>query len=69
MTRPIEQQRTLWVTIKEAAALRGRHEDTVQRWVRAGAVRSWREPGGRVLVFRPDFMPPDELPQLTRRRS
>lgn len=66
MTRPIERQRELWVTMKEAAAMRRRHEDTVWRWVRLGAVRSWREPGGRVLVFVPDFMPPDELPPRRR---
>jgi len=67
MTRPIEQQRQLWITMKEAAAIRGRHFDTVRAWVRLGIVRSWREPGGRVLVFRPDVLPPEDVPPFRRR--
>jgi hypothetical protein len=62
MTRPIEQHRELWVSMKEAAALRGRHVDTIRNWIAKERVRVWREPGGRVLVFLPDFMPPQELP-------
>ena len=56
--RPIETRRDDWIPIKEAAALRGRHELTVRTWVRLNLVRSWREPGGRLLVFRPDIVPP-----------
>lgn len=67
MTRPIEAQRDLWITVKEAAALRGRHVDTIARWMRTGSVRIWREPGGRVLVYLPDCQPPVEPPPLSRR--
>ena len=62
MTRPIEQQRALWITVKEAAALRGRHVQTVYTWISSGTVRKWIEPGGRVLVYLPDCVPPDDLP-------
>jgi len=62
MTRPIEQRPDLWVTVKDAAALRGRRVETVRDWIAKERGRSWREPGGRLLVFLPDFMPPQELP-------
>ena len=62
MTRPIEERRELWVPIKEAAALRGRRVETIRDWISKERVRFWREPGGRLLVFLPDFMPPQELP-------
>jgi hypothetical protein len=62
MTRPIEARPELWVSVKDAARLRGRHVDTIRSWMEAGRVRVWREPGGRVLVFLPDFMPPQDLP-------
>jgi hypothetical protein len=62
MTRPIETHPELWVTVKVAAAMRGRDVRTVRTWVAAGEVRAWKEPGGRVFVFLPDFTPPHELP-------
>ena len=62
MTRPIETHPELWVTVKMAAAIRGRTVRTVRTWVAAGDVRFWKEPGGRVFVFLPDFTPPQELP-------
>jgi hypothetical protein len=67
MTRPIEQQRELWISVKEAAALRGRHVQTVYTWMRTGTVRTWYEPGGRVLVYLPDCVPPSELPPRNMR--
>lgn len=60
--RPIEQDRTKWATMKEAAAETGRDLRTVQRWVSGELVRTYREPGGRVLVYRPDYLPPTQLP-------
>lgn len=63
MTRPIEQNRDQWCSTKEAAALAGRDYRTVQRWVAFGLVRTFREPGGRVLIYKPDFMPPERLPE------
>lgn len=62
MTRPIEQERSRWCTAKEAASLSGRDPRTVQRWVGAGLVRTWREPGGRLWLYKPDFCRPDALP-------
>lgn len=58
MARPIDQRREDWIPVKEAAGIRGRTERTVYAWVRSGEVRSTREPGGRILVYRPDFIPP-----------
>ena len=60
MTRPIEGRAYLWISVKEAATLRGRSVKTVRAWVRLGLVREWREPGGRVLVFVPDVVPPED---------
>lgn len=62
MPRPIEHDRSLWCTQKEAAALTGRRLRTVQRWVASEQVRTFREPGGRVLLYMPDFLPPVRLP-------
>ncbi len=67
MTRPIEQNRALWCTVKEAASLVGRDPRTVQRWVAHDLVRTYREPGGRLLVYRPDFLPP--TPTVVARMS
>lgn len=62
MTRPIEQNRDNWCTKKEAAALSGRDTRTIERWVVSGLVRTFREPGGRLLLYTPDFLPPSSLP-------
>ena len=62
MTRPIEHERELWITVKEAAALRGRHVQTVYAWIKSGQVNVWTEPGGRVLVYLPDCRPPADVP-------
>lgn len=62
MTRPIEQDRANWCTKKEACALTGRDARTIDRWISADLVRTFREPGGRVMVYKPDFLPPTELP-------
>ena len=66
MTRPIEQQRELWVSVKEAAHLTGRTDKTVRAWVHAGEVRACREPGGRLLVFKPELLLPVSAPRRTR---
>ena len=66
MTRPIEAQRDLWATAKDVASLRGRHIRTVWRWMANGTVRTWHEPGGRVLVYLPDCMPSTDLPPMLR---
>jgi hypothetical protein len=60
--RPIEQQVSQWCTVKEAVARTGRDHRTVQRWIANGQVRTWKEPGGRLLLYKPDFLPPDQLP-------
>lgn len=60
MVRPIEQDLSRWCTIEEAARLSGRDYETIRRWVAKGAVNVWRDPGGRrVLVFKPDVLPPE----------
>ena len=59
MARPIEQRREDWIEVKEAAGIRGRHPQTVYAWIRSGELRAWREPGGRILVYKPDLVPPN----------
>jgi len=67
MVRPIDQRREDWIPVKEAAGIRGRRPETVYAWVRSGEVRSWREPGGRILVYRPDFLPALNLARRLQR--
>lgn len=62
MTRPIERDLSKWCTVKDAVALTGRDPRTVHRWMASGQVRTFRDPGGRVLLYLPDFLPPTELP-------
>jgi excisionase family DNA binding protein len=58
----IERDPSKWCTLKEAAALIGRSERTIKRWIKDGRVRSVPEPGGRHRIYRPDLEPPGYLP-------
>lgn len=45
-----------WLTVKEFAALRRVHHQTVRLWIRLGVVKAERDrPRGRWLIRRPRF--------------
>lgn len=65
MRRKTTKRDTSYVSVSEAATIVGVHRSTVWKWIRAGAIKVFHTPAGRVHLRRRDLMiegPPHVAP-------